>query len=177
MASTRAAIRYAKAILEIAESKGLAVAVSEDMNSIASTINGNLELSTFIQNPTLKVEVKENVLLEVFANTNNVTKMLFRLLFENKRFEILETIALEYNNLFDIMNGVEVAKVTTAIPMDAALETKVLAKIATLSDKKITIENIVDSSIIGGFILRIGDKQYNASIANRLQVLKRELSN
>ena len=177
MASTRAAIRYAKAILEIAESKGLAVAVSEDMNSIASTINGNLELSTFIQNPTLKVEVKENVLLEVFANTNNVTKMLFRLLFENKRFEILETIALEYNNLFDIMNGVEVAKVTTAIPMNAALETKVLAKIATLSDKKITIENIVDSSIIGGFILRIGDKQYNASIANRLQVLKRELSN
>lgn len=177
MASTRAAIRYAKAILEIAESKGVAQAVSEDMNSIASTINGNLELSTFIQNPTLKVEVKENALLEVFANTNGVTKSLFHLLFENKRFEILEAIALEYNNLFDEMNGVEVAKVTTAIPMDAALEAKVLAKIATLSDKKITIENIVDASIIGGFILRIGDKQYNASIANRLQVLKRELSN
>ncbi|MGO4817130.1 ATP synthase F1 subunit delta [Flavobacterium sp. W22_SRS_FP1] len=177
MAGTRAAIRYAKAILEIAESKGVAVAVSEDMNSIASTINGNLELSTFIQNPTLKVEVKEKALLEVFANTNSVTKMLFHLLFENKRFEILEAIALEYNNLFDIMNGVEVAKVTTAIPMDATLEAKVLAKIATLSDKKITIENSVDASIIGGFILRIGDKQYNASIANRLQVLKRELSN
>jgi F-type H+-transporting ATPase subunit delta len=177
MASTRAAIRYAKAILEIAESKGVAVAVSEDMNSIASTINGNLELSTFIQNPTLKVEVKENALLEVFANTNGVTKSLFHLLFENKRFEILEAIALEYNVLYDIMNGVEVAKVTTAIPMDAALEAKVLAKIATLSDKKITIENSVDASIIGGFILRIGDKQYNASIANRLQVLKRELSN
>jgi F-type H+-transporting ATPase subunit delta len=177
MASTRAAIRYAKAILEIAESKGVAQAVSEDMNIIASTVNGNLELSTFIQNPTLKVEVKENALLEVFANTNDVTKSLFHLLFENKRFEILEAIATEYSNLFDEMNGVEVAKVTTAIPMDATLEAKVLAKIATLSDKKITIENIVDASIIGGFILRIGDKQYNASIANRLQVLKRELSN
>jgi F-type H+-transporting ATPase subunit delta len=55
------------------------------------------------------------------------------------------------------MNGVEVAQVTTAIPMDAALEAQVLAKIANLSDK--TIENIVDASIIGGFILRIGDKQ------------------
>jgi F-type H+-transporting ATPase subunit delta len=61
--------------------------------------------------------------------------------------------------------------------MDAALEAKVLAKVATLSDKKITIENTVDASIIGGFILRIGDKQYNASVANRLQVLKREFSN
>ncbi len=57
-----------------------------------------------------------------------------------------------------------------------ALEAKVLAKVATLSDKKITIENVVDPSIIGGFILRIGDNQYNASVANRLQVLKRELT-
>jgi F-type H+-transporting ATPase subunit delta len=177
MASTRAAIRYAKAILEIAQSKGVAEAVSDDMNLIASTISGNVELSTFILNPTLRVEVKENVLLEVFANTNGVTKSLFHLLFENKRFEILEAVAVEYSKLFDIMNGVEVAQVTTAIAMDAALEVKVLAKIASLSDKKITIESNVDPSIIGGFILRIGDKQYNASIANRLQVLKRELSN
>jgi F-type H+-transporting ATPase subunit delta len=177
MASTRAAIRYAKAILDLANSIGVDNEVSSDMTLIASTINGNQELNTFIENPTIKVEVKESALLEVFADVNGVTKGLFHLLFENKRFEILEAIALEYNRLFDEMNGIEVAKVTTAIPMDAALEAKVLAKIATLSDKKITIENIVDASIIGGFILRIGDKQYNASVANRLQVLKRELSN
>lgn len=177
MASTRAAIRYATAILDLANSKGVAEVVNNDMKLIASTINGNLELSTFIQNPTLKVEVKEKALLEVFAGIDAVTQGLFHLLFENKRFEILEGIATEYSKLSDVMNGIEVAKVTTAIPMDAALEAKVKATIATLSDKKITIENTVDASIIGGFILRIGDKQYNASIANRLQVLKRELSN
>jgi F-type H+-transporting ATPase subunit delta len=177
MASTRAAIRYAKAILDLANSKGVAEAVNNDMKLIASTIESNLELSTFIQNPTTKVEVKESALLEVFANANGVTKGLFHLLFENKRFEILEAIAVQYSKVFDEGNGIEVAKVTTAIPMDAALEAKVLAKIATLSDKKITIENIVDPTIIGGFILRIGDQQYNASVANRLQVLKRELSN
>lgn len=177
MASTRAAIRYAKAILDLASSKNVAEAVSNDMFLIMSTIKGNLELNTFIQNPTIKVEIKENALQEIFAEVNGVTKGLFHLLFENKRFEILEAIASEYNKLFDEMNGVEVAKVTTAFPMDANLEAKVLAKIATFSNKKVTIENIVDTSIIGGFILRIGDKQYNASVANRLQVLKRELSN
>lgn len=177
MASTRAAIRYAKAILNMADSIGVANEVSNDMTLIASTIKDNLELNTFIQNPTVKVELKENVLLEVFADANGVSKGLFRLLFENKRFEILEAVALEYNKLFDELNGVEIAKVTTAFPMDAFLEAKVLAKVATLSDKKITIENYVDPAIIGGFILRIGDKQYNASVANRLQVLKRELSN
>jgi F-type H+-transporting ATPase subunit delta len=177
MSGTRAAIRYAKAILEIAQSKGVAQTVSSDMKMIASTISKNAELSSFIENPTLTVDQKQNALLEVFATSDAVTKMLFRLLFENKRFEILEAIAVSYNALFDEMNGVVVAKVTTAIEMDEALEAKVLAKIATLSDKKITIENTVDPSIIGGFILTIGDQQYNASVANRLQVLKRELSN
>jgi F-type H+-transporting ATPase subunit delta len=177
MSSTRAAIRYAKAILDLASSKNVAEAVNADMKTIANTINTNQELSAFIQNPTTKVEVKESALLEVFADTNIVTKGLFHLLFENKRFEILGEIALEYNHLFDKLNGVEIAKVTTAVAMDASLEAKVLAKIATFSDKKITIESTIDPAIIGGFILRIGDKQYNASVANRLQVLKRELSN
>jgi F-type H+-transporting ATPase subunit delta len=176
MASTRAAIRYAKAILDLANSKGVAEVVNSDMKSIASAIQTNEELSNFIQNPTTKVEVKESALLEVFASVNGITKGLFHLLFENKRFEILEAIAVEYSKVFDESNGVQVAQVTTAIAMDSALEAKVLAKIATLSDKKITIENIVDPSIIGGFILRIGDQQYNASVANRLQVLKRELT-
>jgi len=177
MAGTRAAIRYAKAILDLSNSKGVVEVVNNDMKLIASTINGNQELNSFIQSPTTSVEVKEKALLEVFAGINGVTQGLFHLLFENKRFEILEAIALEYNKLSDEMNGIEMAKVTTAIPMDAALEAKVLAKITTLSDKKITIENIVDPAIIGGFILRIGDKQYNASVANKLQVLKREFNN
>ena len=125
----------------------------------------------------ISVKVKESALTEVFASTNGLTKGLFHLLFENKRFEILEGVASQYVLQSDEMNGFEVAKVTTAIPLDADLEAKVSEKIREFSNKKITIENIVDPSIIGGFIIRIGDKQYNASIANRLQVLKREFSN
>lgn len=177
MAGSRAAIRYAKAILDAANSKGVANEVNNDMLLIASTLKSNEELVIFIQNPTTKVDIKESALLEVFAQTNGVTKGLFHLLFENKRFEILDAIATEYNRLFDEMNNVEVAKVTTATELTPELEAKILAKIKEFSNKSITIESVVDPSIIGGFILRIGDKQYNASVANRLQVLKRELSN
>ena len=177
MAGTRAAIRYAKAILDIAHSKGVAGEVNTDMALIASTIDGNAELTTFILNPTTRVEIKNNAIGEVFSSVNGVTKSLFQLLHENKRFEILSGIATEYNKLFEEMNGMEKATVTTAIPMDADLEGKVMAKILTFSNKKVNIKNIVDPAIIGGFILRIGDQQYNASVANRLQVLKRELSN
>lgn len=177
MSSTRAAIRYAKAILDLANSKSVATEVSQDMTLIANTIKENKELQDFIVNPTLRNEVKNSALLEVFASVNGLSKGLFQLLFENKRFEILESIALEYNKLFDEANGIEVAKVTTAVAMTPELEAKVLAKIKEFSNKKISIESTIDPTIIGGFILRIGDKQYNASVANRLQVLKRELSN
>lgn len=177
MSGNRAAIRYAKAILDVATSKGVSQEVNNDMSLIAQTIQDNKELSTFIENPTIKVEVKNNALLEVFKGANPVSKSLFQLLLTNKRFEILQNIASQYNKLFDEANNVEVATVTTAIAITPELESQVLAKVATLSTKKVSIKNIVDPTIIGGFILRIGDKQYNASVANRLQVLKRELSN
>jgi F-type H+-transporting ATPase subunit delta len=174
---SRAAIRYAKAILEISLSNGNAVKVNEDMLSIVTSIAASAELIDFLSSPIISSEVKMNALSEVFVTVQSETKSLFRLLHENKRFEILAQVASQYNMLFDQMNNVEVAKVTTAFPITADLESKVLAKIATISNKKITIENIVDPKIIGGFILRIGDKQYNASVANGLQELKREFSN
>jgi F-type H+-transporting ATPase subunit delta len=79
--------------------------------------------------------------------------------------------------LYDESIGVEIAKVTTAIPMTTEMEKTISAKIAEMSSKKITIENTIDPSIIGGFILRIGDMQYNASVSGRLNELKREFSN
>ncbi len=174
---SRAAIRYAKAILDMASTSGKALEVNNDMKSIVAAVASSQELSDFLVSPIIKVETKIAAVLEIFADVQSETKGLFRLLQENKRFEIMAAIAFHFNLLFDEMNGVETANVTTAFPITADLETKVLAKIATFSDKKITIVNIVDPAIIGGFILRIGDKQYNASVANRLQELKREFSN
>lgn len=177
MTGTRAAARYAKAILEMAQASGSAAQVNDDMGLIAATINDNAELNGFINSPTIRGEVKESALKEVFASSANITQGLFKLLLENKRFELLGAIATEYKKQYDQMNGVEEATVTTAFPITPELEAKVIDKIKELSDKKITLKNIVDPAIIGGFILRIGDRQFNASVANRLLKLKRELSN
>lgn len=177
MAGTRAAIRYAKAILDIAKEKNSVDALNADMTSIANAIKENAELKDFLQSPIIKGEIKFSSLNEIFASAQKETKGLFQLLLVNKRFELLNDVALQFNALYDELNGIEVAKVTTAVPMTSELESKVLAKIASFSNKKITIENIVDPAIIGGFILRMGDKQYNASVANSLQNLKREFSN
>lgn len=177
MTGARAAIRYAKAILEMAQATGNTAPVNEDMARIASTMKGNAELRDFISSPTIKATVKEATLKEVFAGSQNITQGLFRLLHENKRFGILAQVAAQYSTQFDELNGREDAVVTTAFPITPVLEAQVLEKAKVLSDKELVLENIVDPTIIGGFILRVGDKQFNASVANSLQTLKQELTN
>ena len=177
MATSRAAIRYAKAILDIAKANNNTAKVNNDMKSVVTAVKESKELKDFLQSPVVKGPAKFVAISEIFASAQEETKGLFRLLQENSRFGILPAIASQYNTLFDELNNEETAIVTTAFPITSDLEAKVLAKIATFSTKKITLKNIVDPAIIGGFILRIGDKQYNASVANSLQQLKREFSN
>ncbi|MGZ0015630.1 ATP synthase F1 subunit delta [Yeosuana sp. AK3] len=176
MAGARAAIRYAKAILSLATDKKSAESVNNDMKLMAKTMSENIELNDVLTNAVIKAEVKKAVLLKIFPKLNSISTDLFEVLITNKRVAILPEIAIQYSVLFDAVNGKEKAKVTTAIPMTKELEAKVLAKVKELTNKEVTLENIVDESIIGGFILRVGDKQYNASISNKLNKLKREFT-
>jgi F-type H+-transporting ATPase subunit delta len=176
MAGARAAIRYAKAVLSLASDKKSADAVNSDMKLIANTIAESKDLSDALQSPVIPSSVKKSILLEVFKKSNKTTLSLIDILITNNRIAILGDVAVKYNELFDQSKGIEQATVTTAIPLTDALKQKVLAKAKELTGKDIEVESIVDESILGGFVLRIGDIQYNASIANQLSKLKREFT-
>jgi F-type H+-transporting ATPase subunit delta len=176
MAGARAAIRYAKAVLYLAKDQKKAEAVNNDMKLIANTIAGSNDLSEMLQSPVVRSSNKNAALIEIFKNSNNITIKLIDTLITNKRLNILGEVALKYNHLYDVLRGSKKAIVTTAIPMTSDLEIKVLAKVKELTNKSVELENIVDENILGGFILRVGDKQYNASIANQLNKLKREFT-
>ena len=175
MSGSRAAIRYAKAVLSFALEQNKEVEVNNDMLLVANTINDNKDLQLLLNSPVLKSDIKKAALKEVFdSKISGVSMGLFNLLVDNKRLAILEDVAKKYTVLFDELKGIEVAKVTTAVPLTAALNKKVLSKVKEITGKDATIENNVNPDIIGGFILRIGDIQYDASIANKLQTLKRQ---
>jgi len=174
---SRAAIRYAKAVLSLAQDKNATEDVQKDMQSIIATIDSSAELKMVLNSPLIKSEVKLASLHEIFKDTGDLTKKLFNTLITNKRVNLLDNVAKQYIVLFDQLNNTQVATVTTAVPLDKGLSTKVMAKVKELTGNEATIENVIDESIIGGFILRVGDLQYNASIANKLTSLKRELSN
>jgi len=173
---TRAAIRYAKAVLSLANDQNSAEAVNNDMKLMAKTIAESTDLSQALNSSVVKTETKKAALLAIFPNLNTISSGLFDVLISNKRLNILNDVALKYSVLFDTFQGKEIAQVTTAVPMTNDLEMKVLAKVKELTSKTVELENIVDESILGGFILRVGDKQYNASVSNKLNKLKREFT-
>lgn len=177
MQGSRAAARYAKALLSLANDKNVSREVNEDMTLIINTIKNSSDLQSFLKSPVIKNNVKKNALLEIFKSVNGVTSGLFEVLIENNRLDILPVVASSYNRLYNEMNGVQVAKVTTAIPLTPALEVKIQQKVKELTGNEAKIENIIDESIIGGFILRVGDIQYNGSVKAQLTNLKRELQN
>jgi F-type H+-transporting ATPase subunit delta len=176
MAGARASIRYAKAVLSLATDQKATDSVNKDMKLIVKTIAESDDLREMLQNPLVRSSVKESVLNQVFKNTNSITGSLVNILITNKRIALLENVASKYNQLYDTLKGTEIAKVTTVVPLTDALKVKVLAKVKELTGKEVEVVNIIDQSILGGFILRVGDIQYNASIANKLNKLKREFT-
>jgi F-type H+-transporting ATPase subunit delta len=176
MAGVRAAIRYAKAVLSLASDQNAVDAVNLDMKSMSNTIAGSEELSQMLQSPMFNSVTKKSVLIEVFKNTNALSVNLIDVLIQNKRLNLLGDVANKYNELYDQLKGIQVAEVTTAVALTDELKNKILAKVKELTGKETTIKSHIDASILGGFILRVGDIQYNASIANKLNKLKREFT-
>ncbi len=175
MNGSRAGIRYAKAILSFALEQQKEVEVNNDMLFVANTIQESKELQLLLNSPVLKTELKKSALKEIFGSkTSALTIGLINLLIDNKRLPILGEVAKKYTVIYDELKGIEVAKVTTAIPLTEELNQQILKKVIEITGKQATVESIINPDIIGGFILRIGDIQYDASMSNKLQLLKRE---
>lgn len=176
MAESRAAIRYAKAVLSLATDNKVTEVVNADMKQISSVIAENSDLGAMLLSPVIRSADKKAVLTSVFSGVNAATSNLIDTLITNKRIALLGDVASKYIQLYDQLRDTQVAKVTSAAPLTAELEKKILAKVKELTGKTTEIENTVDESILGGFILRVGDLQYDASIANKLNKLKREFT-
>jgi F-type H+-transporting ATPase subunit delta len=178
MKEARPALRYAKAILNLAKEQGVDDGVNNDMKVIIDTIAGSDDLEVMLKSPVIKATNKRKVLDALFGDkVNNITKGLFNLLAENKRMLMLEQVAKQYSIIYDYYKNMQVATVTTAVELSSELEAKIQKKIVEITGNSATINNVVNPEILGGFILRVGDVQYDASISNQFNELRREFDN
>ena len=177
MKGSRVAIRYAKALLATAQEQQAVDQVADDMESVYTTLENSQELKAVLASPVISAELKGDTLKAIFGKVSPVAKTFLALVAENNRANHLDGVALKYKQLYQELQGKQEAEVTTAVPLTPALEKVVMDKIKTLTDKKVELVSTVDKDIIGGFILRLGDQQFDASVANQLQSLEHKLSN
>ena len=178
MNASKVGLRYAKAVLQQAAQDNSTEAIFADMVGVQKTLADSKELRVALQSPVISASDKQAVLLELFGKGHETTKSLIEILVANGRTSSLGDVAGGFVQLYNESKGLKVVTVTTATKMTPEVEAKVLAKAKELTaSENITLENEVDESIIGGFILRAGDLQYNASIANQFGNLRKEFSN
>ncbi|TNF75141.1 MAG: ATP synthase F1 subunit delta [Bacteroidetes bacterium] len=175
MSEHRAAYRYAKALMGLAVEQDKVREIERDMHFILDTIQGSDPLKDVLHSPVITDQDKASALKVLFKNVQPLSSELFNLLAANKRVDILKEVGEQFVALYDKMRGQDIALVTTAVPLNSDLEKKILKQLQSITGREVVIENEIDPELIGGFILRIGDLEYNASISSKLENLKREL--
>ncbi|MDH3697087.1 MAG: ATP synthase F1 subunit delta [Flavobacteriaceae bacterium] len=176
MIRSRVAIRYAKALLDLSAEQNSLQQIDADMRHIAQSMTENPELLQLLKNPIVNRDVKKEELIAFYGDLTPLSLDMIGLLIRNKRIDLLDEVALQFMILYEKLKQEDVATVTTAIPLDKNLEEKLLKKLKMLTGNTVSLENIIDESILGGFILQMGDIQYNASIANSVEKLRKEFN-
>ena len=176
MIETKVARRYAKSLLDLAKEKGELEAVNNDMKLLASVCESSHDLRVLLGSPIINGDKKLSVLKRVFSGkVSPISMSFFDIVTRKGRENQLEGIAKEFIRLYKEDKGIQTAIVTSAIGLDDKLRADVYKLIKESLNSEIELIEKVDKDLIGGFILRVGDKQYDASIARDLRLMRQEL--
>ena len=177
MSELTVAARYAKSLIDLAEEQNSVDVMKKDMELFHDTLKANPELKAVLANPIVSHTKKIKILDEVFASKVNKASITFFKLMVNKcRFEILYATSKEYINMYDIKNNIVHASVVSASVLSDANKKKMIAEIHEATGGTVKLDAKVDPSLIGGFVLTVGDRQVDTSIANDLKKLKKEFA-
>lgn len=174
MQGTRVASRYAKSFIDLTIEQGVLEQAYTDMKYISEVCKANHDFVSFLKSPIIKTDKKQAVLKEVFnGKLNKVTDAYVKLITDKKRELYLAEIAAEFVNQYKKKKQILTAVVTTANGIDETIRKKVMEIVKGSSNSEVVLEEKINKELIGGFIIRVGDKQVDASIARKLSNLKR----
>ena len=177
MIETKVAKRYAKSLIDLSNETGVLDAVANDMMLLASVCEQNRDLAALLASPIIHGDKKLSILKTVFVEKmNKLSISFFEIITRKGRESHLEAIAKEFTRQYKEMKGIQIAVITSAVGLDDKLRKEVYDIIKKSADSEIELVEKVDKNLIGGFVLRMGDKQYDASISSDLKRLTKEFS-
>jgi F-type H+-transporting ATPase subunit delta len=177
MSAEKLANRYSSAFFDDAVANQKLEKVKQDVNLIAQTITVSKDFDNFIKNPIIETSKKQSVIQELFASKlDTVTMNFLKLLIVNRREMYLPLILKKFVNKYNDVNGITEVNVSVAAELDAATQNKIEDFIKKQSGKpNVKINQKVDASILGGFVIDFGDKILDNSVKYKLNKIRQEL--
>ena len=177
MLNIQLANKYAKAIFEIAQEEKKLDAYDKDLAKVQKDVFSVPEAVKFFKNPLVPHKAKKELLTKALKKEISETVMNFLMLLTDKsRIGIFNEIYEIFTSLKNKAQGILVVDVTSAFPVTKQQENLLTKKLVSLTNKKITLRKHEDKKILGGLVIKIGDKLIDGSAAGRLRSLKSSLS-
>jgi len=175
MSVSRIASRYAKSLIDFAQENNKLEEVRTDMALLDKALESR-DLVMLLKSPIVNELKKKEIFNVLFdGKLSDTTLGFLNIIMNNGREEYIPAISNEFEAQYKLMKGISEVKLTTATPISEANLSSIKAKLLSSNEtsQEVEIDTIVYPSILGGFIIEIGDKLYNDSIAYKLSQMKK----
>jgi F-type H+-transporting ATPase subunit delta len=173
MSTGRIANRYAKPLLALAEDQKVLDQVKADMDGFAALCRENREFLLMLRSPIIPHLKKAEILKSIFdGKANKLTLAVFDIITRKNRENLLAEISEEFIRLYNEKMGYQEATITTTFPIDSSLRSSFEKIITQVTGSKAVMNEEIDTSILGGYILKMGDKQLDQSVSAHLKEIK-----
>lgn len=174
MKSNKSAVRYATALLELAIEHNKVELIEADILHLLSTANEAHDFQVFLNSPLINIDKKIAVIKEIFKDFNQTTLDFLALVTNNGREGVMIDIAKQFMSKLKAHRGIVPITIVSAQQLEEGTKASILSKISAAITGTPEITEQIDSTLIGGFIVRMGDHQIDASVANQLKRLKQQ---
>ncbi|WP_304066471.1 ATP synthase F1 subunit delta [Pedobacter glucosidilyticus] len=177
MSEIKVASRYAKSLIDLAKEQNALEQVKGDMQLFVDTVKASTELQAVLKNPIIPIGKKNSILVAIFGDkVHATTKAFLKIVIDKARAEVLFGTAKEFLNQYNQYKNIVTAKVTSAIALSDTAKADIIAKVKEVTGGEVRLNATIDESLIGGFVLTVGDKQFDASISSKLNQLKKDFA-
>jgi len=178
MSAKRIASRYAKSLIDLAEEKGQLEEVLKDIESFQKAAK-NRDLYLLMKSPIINSSKKQQVFSAIFdGKLTELTSAFFKIILNKGREAHLPEIADEFVDQYKKLKQISSVKLITATPLTEETIAKIKEKLvgSEVTDAHVELETAVNPDLLGGFVLEFGDRLYDASVAHKLEQLKKEFT-
>ena len=167
---------YARALFEVAKDRDQVDVVREQIGDFAEAVEGDRNLATFFFSPYFSTEEKKDGLHKAVSGADEAVMNFLELLLEKHRMPVIGRIRREYDALWREENKLLPVQVTSAVELDEETVRSIGDRISEQTGRKVDLTARVDSDIVGGIVLRVGNSILDASIRNRLEQLRKQVA-